>query len=278
MRKTIIIGIVIGLLFFGGSAVLTALAIKQATNSTLWDIVLWGGTAMVISAVATLALYISSQPSGRPFLWPALCINLGLCLIIAGFVWHFSEETSAKRAEGHSSQQPKATDNLLQLACSPQVSFTLPLDGNFYSLQANYKNDRDIFAGFQEQWLSDYAARAPHVLPGANSDLWLCKITNYSDAPVFNLRAFAKIDFMNTTKANSGLATQGVRYSKDAEISIPKIEANGVIEFYAYSASELIVLVHLPETAEIQRLGSPTRETVQFIRPLQFFFLPPSSG
>jgi hypothetical protein len=38
----------------------------------------------------SLAIYISSQISARTFLWPALLIDLGLCLIVAGLVWHFN--------------------------------------------------------------------------------------------------------------------------------------------------------------------------------------------
>jgi hypothetical protein len=44
---------------------------------------------MLISGIATLALFISSQTFGRPFLWPALFINFGLCLIAGGVAWHF---------------------------------------------------------------------------------------------------------------------------------------------------------------------------------------------
>ena len=45
MREAIIIGGILGLFFFAGSAILTALAIKHATPSYLWDIVLGGGIA-----------------------------------------------------------------------------------------------------------------------------------------------------------------------------------------------------------------------------------------
>jgi hypothetical protein len=97
VRENVIVGIVIGLLFFGAGAILTALAIKQATNSALWDFVLWGGITMLISGIVTLALFISSQTYGRPFLWPALLISFGLCLIVFGLVWHLSERQNTAK-------------------------------------------------------------------------------------------------------------------------------------------------------------------------------------
>jgi len=91
MREAIIVGFIIGAFFAAIGAIVAALAIKNATPSILWDLVLWGGVALLFCSIATLALYISSQNSGRPLLWPALLINTGLCLMVGGFVWHFSK-------------------------------------------------------------------------------------------------------------------------------------------------------------------------------------------
>src|SRR5208282_4416571 len=52
---------------------------------------LWGGITGMALTIATFALFLSSQLTGRPFLWPALLINFGLCLIVGGLVWHLSE-------------------------------------------------------------------------------------------------------------------------------------------------------------------------------------------
>lgn len=43
-------------------------------------------------SVATLMLFVSSQTSGRPFVLPASAINLGICLVVIGLVFHFSRE------------------------------------------------------------------------------------------------------------------------------------------------------------------------------------------
>jgi hypothetical protein len=82
--------IIIGALYAAVGAIVAALAIKYASPSVLWDIVLWGGVALAIGCIASLWLSASHQTTGRPFLLPAACINLGLCLLVFGFVWHFS--------------------------------------------------------------------------------------------------------------------------------------------------------------------------------------------
>ncbi len=90
MREAIIIGTILGLFFFMATAAMTAIAVKYATPSVLWDVIFWGGIAGMIMSVATLALFVSSQMSGRPFVIPSALIDLGICLAVAGFVWHFS--------------------------------------------------------------------------------------------------------------------------------------------------------------------------------------------
>jgi hypothetical protein len=90
VREAVIIGVVIGAFFCAVGAILTALAIKFGTDSPLWDLVLWGGAVIMVASVATLGLYISSQVGGRPFMMPSLLINLGICFLTAGVLWHFS--------------------------------------------------------------------------------------------------------------------------------------------------------------------------------------------
>jgi hypothetical protein len=84
--------LIIGALYAALGAVVAALAVKFAAPSTLWDIVLWGGVALVLGCIASLWLSASHQATGRPFLLPAACISLGLCLIAFGYIWHFSKD------------------------------------------------------------------------------------------------------------------------------------------------------------------------------------------
>ncbi len=91
MREAIIIGVIVGFLFFAGSATLTALAIKNATDSALWDYILWAGVGGMLVSVASLAIFISSQVYGRPFWMPVILINLAICLGVLGIILHFSD-------------------------------------------------------------------------------------------------------------------------------------------------------------------------------------------
>jgi hypothetical protein len=78
----------IGALYLALGVVVTALAGLYA-GPRFWEALLWGGIALATGCVASLCLSYSHQATGRPFLGPALAINLGLCLVIIGFVWHF---------------------------------------------------------------------------------------------------------------------------------------------------------------------------------------------
>lgn len=88
--REIVIAVAVGLFFFLASGAMTAVAIKYGTPSLLWDAILWGSVAGMAMTAATLAIFISSQVGGRPFLMPALLVNLGICAITGGLVWHFS--------------------------------------------------------------------------------------------------------------------------------------------------------------------------------------------
>lgn len=90
MREAIIVGSVVGLFFFAAGAIMTALAIKYATSSSFWDVVLWAGIATMASTVATLGLYISSQINGGPFWVPAACFTAAVFIGTIGLALHLS--------------------------------------------------------------------------------------------------------------------------------------------------------------------------------------------
>jgi hypothetical protein len=99
MRETIIIGIVVGVLFFAAGVVMTALAIKYATTAILWDVLLWSGVGVMIASVATLALYIWSQTSGGAFWVPAALLNLGVSAVITGIAYSYTSIPAGAAAE-----------------------------------------------------------------------------------------------------------------------------------------------------------------------------------
>jgi hypothetical protein len=81
-------GIIIGMFYAALGSLMTALAAKYA-GPLFWDLVQWGSIALIFGCLASLALSFSHQSTGRPFLGPALCINLAICLATAGLLWHF---------------------------------------------------------------------------------------------------------------------------------------------------------------------------------------------
>jgi hypothetical protein len=80
---------IIGLFYAAMAALMAALAAKYA-GPLFWEIVQWGAITLMVGCAASMWLSYSHQSTGKPFLWPALCINLGLCAITAGFLWHYS--------------------------------------------------------------------------------------------------------------------------------------------------------------------------------------------
>jgi hypothetical protein len=86
--------IIIGLIFFLANAFLTAIAVEHPTPSLLWDLILWGSIAGMAITVATFAIFLSSQLTGRRFWIPMLLVNLGICAIAVGLFWHFGKSGS----------------------------------------------------------------------------------------------------------------------------------------------------------------------------------------
>jgi protein-S-isoprenylcysteine O-methyltransferase Ste14 len=70
LMREIFIGAILGLLFFAGSASLSALAIKHATSSV------WTGVAGMVVSIATLVLFIFGQQTGKSIWIPALLATL----------------------------------------------------------------------------------------------------------------------------------------------------------------------------------------------------------
>jgi hypothetical protein len=91
MRESIVIGATLGLLFAAVGAIVAALAVKYATPSVLWDVVLGGGIALSLISLATLALYVSSQFYGYPLVVPSLLVDFAICLFVAGVIYHLSD-------------------------------------------------------------------------------------------------------------------------------------------------------------------------------------------
>jgi len=82
--------ILIGLLYAAVGTLMGVLTYRHAGPLFL-DVVEWGSVALIFGCLASLWLSYSHQTTGRPFLLPAVCINLGLCLITVGYILHISK-------------------------------------------------------------------------------------------------------------------------------------------------------------------------------------------
>jgi hypothetical protein len=87
-------GLLIGLLYAAVGGLVTAIAAQYA-GPRFWEIFQWTCVGLILGCVTSLWLLNSHQTTGRPFWMPAACINLGLCLIVIGWLWHISKEPIA---------------------------------------------------------------------------------------------------------------------------------------------------------------------------------------
>jgi hypothetical protein len=91
---------------------------------------------------------------------PLALIVIGAIFAGSGIFWHIhlkksgeeNRESVPKILPVATAPQPTletpTSDNFLELSCSPENDFKLPPAGRFYALEANYKDDNEIFAGF----------------------------------------------------------------------------------------------------------------------------------
>lgn len=97
-REDTYLAILLAILGLAGAALLTALEKVLHLTPTIWNLLFLASILIIILSIANIALVIIfSRNPGRPKMGPALVINLGLCLIVIGFVYHygFSLESQA---------------------------------------------------------------------------------------------------------------------------------------------------------------------------------------
>lgn len=268
MREAIIIGVAIGAFFFAGGGILTALAIKYATSSVLWDFVLWTGTSLMIASVATLALYVSSQLTGRAFLIPALLIDLGICSIAGGLVWHFSEthEASTGETTGENSIAVECHLEILPKAFGSNDSIRgLQL---FPLRPVNGGGGLPIFynrSGKEWTW--------PGIASSFPIEGYRCQITNYGKVPVFDFSAFLQLIFIKADEVpNQPTARKegAITLAREWRIDAPKIDVGvtNAFVFYIFNGeADLFVHVLMPKTATMRLLGETKTQIVSLTVP-----------
>jgi len=222
----------------------------------------------MIASVATLALYISSQLSGRAFLIPALLIDLGFCSIAGGLVWHFSNarEASADEAIG---------ENSIAVECHPEIlPKTFGSTDSIRGLQlfplppANGGGGLPVFfnrSGTEWTW------------PGAANDFptqgYRCQITNYGKVPVFDFSAFLQLIFIKADEVpNQPTARKEgtVTLAREWRIDATKIDAGvtNAFVFYIFNGeADLFVHVLMHKTATMRLLGETKTKIVSLTVP-----------
>lgn len=114
--RDIALGLVIGLLFFAGGVVMTALAIRHATSSTLWDWILWGGYAVMAMSAGTLALLVWDQLHNVNFYVPAaVLLNIGIGAVMGAIAWGVESGTTREYNTPWVYAVPQMKDNKLDV-------------------------------------------------------------------------------------------------------------------------------------------------------------------
>lgn len=263
MRETIILGTIFGILFFAASAIVSALAIKNATPSILWDIILWGGVAGVAIGLALIALYISSQMTGRSFMIPALLITFGISALVAGLVWHYENTETRTVLE---SDRPRL-DRTLKVTCvragRPTHSFE---DRNLYILQVldpRYVSPEMVTA------ITWFPPGAGEINWDANQpkDLSRCSITNYGSTNLFKISFIFEAEFQEVVRNGSSISNG--KTIKTIEVKTPEFDLGPSRRtedsFYISNSGPHAVIMKIPTTATVYTSDSDIPVTVNLI-------------
>jgi len=89
--REIIIAVILAIIGIAATVMLTALEKVIHLSPLAWNVLfLVSSFAMVLAVVNFVCLIIFTRLPSRKKVTPALLINIGTCLVVAGFVWHFS--------------------------------------------------------------------------------------------------------------------------------------------------------------------------------------------
>jgi hypothetical protein len=99
----------IGATFGLGVALMTLAVPDYLANFQPWVTysLFWGGLAIMVIMIADAVLLYAWWDREEANLGPALLINLGLCLVAVGFMWHYAPPTATKGASGSEMTGPQ---------------------------------------------------------------------------------------------------------------------------------------------------------------------------
>jgi hypothetical protein len=262
MRDAIIVGTIIGAFFFMATAAMTAVAVRYATPTVLWDVIFWAGIAGMIMSATSLALFVSSQVYGRPLWMPAALINLGICFFVFGLVWHFQSEAKP------SSTVVAALDNTIAISCA----WSMP--------PVRYREDKTLhIVDFQGVPISgiDFnrqSAEPSHFVRSSEpfhpaefySSMWYrCDVTNHGPQPIRSLGVKFPVVYNAVVPLENGTRSGemiGAGFARSPTFDLASGETD---YFYFANASAAFVTVLPPSTALLQTMADDTVHEVRVI-------------
>lgn len=266
------IALVMGVFFFAGGAVMTALAIKYATPGLLWDIVLWGGIlGMALSAanIIMLAIYYLSDAilrTQRPILGPAILMNLAICLAVGSLIWHFSEAPIAQLLPD--TQRPERTGaydtNLVIETKGAYLRPNIPENWQVSVIRLDGKGEINstgyIGSTPQQAGIFPYGK----AMPIAEQ----CTVTNYGSVPVFVVRMEIEIKLFeiipHPTQPNSKVSAKEPKISRKIPVWINKIDPgpSNAVSFFLVNLTPLFAAAWLPSHAMAAPLGATAQSVL----------------
>jgi hypothetical protein len=195
---------------------------------------------------------------------------------VAGAIWlYFASQGGAKLSEAPTKSQ---LDGTVKLECLHDF-FQFPADGKFLELISHDENSR--FVTLQSAWMSEYASKEnPKSIPTKYGMIDKCRLTNFGTAPIFNVKFGGYAQFSEHIPRGDNTVEQRIVDSKEFEFLIPQIDPGSAkfVELYAWNTTKFIVSLRFKDRAELQKLASTERESVQLIPALNFVTLwPPES-
>lgn len=155
-------------------------------------------------------------------------------------------------------------DQKIKVDCSVEGSLQIPESRKFWEFIITSAEPPNIAFQFHS-----FPATAKLEQIDFPKHGYKCRITNYSDQPVFKIKAVFKVEFWKRIPPNKDGSNIERLGSKDTAVSIEKIGPGDkeAFEFFVQNITDFDVMLVLPKSLEMQRLGSDKLEIVRPIEP-----------
>jgi hypothetical protein len=241
----------------------------------------WGGNLVfVLTVFVVAALQSRDREQGRKSMWPIVVMAVGVIIFGVGAAWHFwpargGEKETAEAGKAAITKTNSSLDGTLRLECVSE-EFKFPADGKLLELIASDDAARTI--SFQSHWLSEYSYKTkPDIIPTRGGIIDRCRLTNFGQSPVFNVKISVKAQFSEHIPLSAIMTEQRIVDVKQYDFVVPQVDPGpgGSVDFYMWSYTKYSVSLMFADKVELQKLGGKDRETVQLIPAHNFVTLWP---